>query len=623
MRKALLGTSTNSRKGKSPLRALALFSVCSATALEGELNVEELDFNHGISFFHEMKYSADASHLEYLNPNAPKGGRLVEATQLNFNSISPGDDRGVQAPGAFWLALDTLIIRAGDEVSSFYGRLADGIAVTNDQMSLVFRIHQNARWHDGTPITSKDVAFTFNFRKSQVTGGLWFAFIKEVEVLDDRHVALHLAEPLTLNHVIMVQFSPILPEHYWTVHDPMETTKEIPVGSGPYRIRSVEFGRFIEYERVEDYWGRDILVNRGRYNFDTVRYDVYRDATIIREAFRKGLIDHWTEQDVRYWHSAYDIPAMEKGWIKKIRRNFGIEIGIRRAIAFNNRLEKFKDRRVRQALTLAMDFEWQNRTLHFGYHTRAHSYFPDTELAATELPSADELELLEPYKDQLPPELFLQEFRFSEVKSHEHHRDNMLKARKLLIDAGWKLQDGKLVDKDGNSFEMEFLSQDQEDFRVLLPYFQQLKQLGIQAKVRFVDSSQFNNRVRSFKFDALLKNSDVLLPPMIELMSTYHSSSVNEPLSRNTPGITHPVLDHLIEKANSASTMPEIVAACRAIDRVLLWGFYTIPLNAVDRPRTVHWDKFGRPEFESRYWPAFPDGWWWDDEKAARIKLEQ
>lgn len=610
-------------KGWLLFRGLTLLAFALPAALWGDVELEELEFKHGISFFHDMKYSADSNHLEYLNPNAPKGGKLVEATQANFNSISPGDDRGVQAPGAFWLGLDTLVIRAGDEVSSFYGRLADGIAVSDDQMTLAFRIHPDAKWHDGTPITSRDVAFTFNFRKSQVTGALWFAFIKEVEVLDDRHVALHLAEPLTLNHVIMVQFSPILPEHYWTVHDPLAATKEIPVSSGPYRIKSVEFGRYVEYERVEDYWGRDIFVNRGRFNFDTIRYEVYRDATIIREAFRKGLVDHWTEQDVRYWHSAYDTPAMEKGWIKKIRRNFGIEIGIRRAIAFNNRLEKFSDRRVRQALTLAMDFEWQNRTLHFGYHTRAHSYFPDTELAATGLPSSDELELLEPFQDQLPPELFTEEFRFPEVVSPEHHRENMLKARKLLIEAGWQFQEGALVDTEGNPFELEFLSQDQEDFRVLLPYFQQLEQLGIRSTIRFVDSSQFNNRIRSFKFDAILKNSDILLPPMIELMSTYHSSSVFEPLSRNWSGIGNAVLDHLIEAANSSTTMPEIIAACRAIDRVLLWGFYNIPLNAVDRPRTVHWDKFGRPEFESRYWPAFPDGWWWDEEKAARIKLEQ
>lgn len=584
--------------------------------------LDSLDFNHGIAFYHDLKYPADFQHFDYVNPEAPKGGRWVESTQTNFNSLSPSGDQGTQAPGAFWLTLDTLLVRAGDEASAFYGRLADGVAVTPDRRTVVFRIHPEARWHDGVPVTSRDVAFTVRFNRSQIEGGVWYGFMKSVEEIDDRHVALHLNEPLTLSNIILIQFMPILPAHYWSGNDPATVTLNIPLGSGPYRISSIKQGRYVEYERVADYWGRDLPVNRGRYNFDVLRYDVYRDATVVREALRKGLIDVWTEQDLRYWHSAYDTPALEKGWLKKIRRNFGIEIGIRRAVAFNLRRDRFKDRRVRLALTLAMDFEWQNRTLHYGYQQRAHSYWQDTDLAAVGLPSEGELALLEDYRDQLPPELFTEPFRFDEVASPEEHRANMLRARDLLGEAGWKVRDGMLRDQDGEPFEIEFLSQNPEDARTLLPYFPQLEQLGIVPTYRLTESSQFINRLREFDFDGMLRNSDILLPPIIELKSSFHSESAMEPLSRNPAGISHPALDFLIEKAVLATTMAQIIESCRAIDRVLLWQYYQIPLHVVDRPRTVHWDKFGQPAVEPKYWPAFPDGWWYDHEKAARIDID-
>ena len=582
---------------------------------------DTLEFKHGIAFFHELKYPPDYTHLDYLNPDAPKGGVLVEATQRNFNTLAPASVRGISAPSGFRFNADTLIIRAGDEVSGFYGRLADGIAITDDRLSIVFRIHPQARWRDGVPITSRDVVYTFEFHRSYVWGGLLFEFIASMEEIDDRHVAFHLKSPVTLNNIIVIQFISILPEHYWRDRDPGANTLTPPLSSGPYRVSALKQGRFIEYQRDPDYWGKDIPVNKGRYNFDTVRYEVYRDATVTREAFRKGLIDIWTETDVRYWHRAYDIPAFDKGWIKKIRRNSGIEVGVRRSIALNNRLDKFRDRRVREALTLAMDFEWQNRTLHFGYHKRAHSYWPDTIFTATGLPGEDELQLLEPYREQLPPELFERPFRFPEVTSPEDHRANIVKARQLLAAAGWHVVDGVLKNARGEPFEIEFLSQNSEDARILLPYFQQLEQLGIHGTIRLADRSQFVNRQRKFDFDAILKGQGTLMPPVILLKSMYHSETAYQPVSGvwNVAGISHPAVDYLVEQANLATTLAQMVASCRAIDRVLLWQYYQILLYAIDLPRTVHWDKFGRPAFESKYWPAFPDGWWYEPEKAARI----
>ena len=590
-----------------------LWSTASADMLD------DLEFKHGIAFFHDLKYPADFTHLDYLNPDAPKGGELVLPTQSAFNTLAPMATRGVGAPQGFWFTSDTLVIRAGDEVSAFYGRLADGIAVTDDRRAMVFRIHADARWRDGVPITARDVVYTLDKRRHQPEGRMYFSFIAGVEELDDRHVIVRLNSPITLNHIIMIQFTSILPEHYWRDRDPSASTLDPPLTSGPYRVSAIKQGRYIEYELDPEYWGRDIPVNLGRYNFEKVRYEVYRDATVIRESFRKGLIDIWTETDLRYWHDSFDTPAFAKGWVKKIRRHFGIEVGVRSNIALNNRRAKFGDRRVREALTLAMDFDWQNRTLHMGHHKRAHSFWPDTILSATGLPSDAELALLERFRDQLPSELFDKPFRFPETTSVDDHRRNLVRARQLLSEAGWQAIDGILTNEAGEPFVIKFLSQNVADSRILLPYLQDLKRLGIAATIRLVESSQFINLLRDFDFDAVLKNQDILMPPVIELEATYHSEAAKEPTSRNVAGIGHPALDYLITQANLATTLDEMIAACRAIDRVLLWQYYQIPLYAVDLRRTVHWDKFGIPDFQAKYWPAFPDGWWYDDAKAARI----
>ncbi len=604
------------RPGRTLL--VAWLSAGAVTAIAG-IDIDELSFRHGIAFFHELKYPSDFTHLDYLHPNAPKGGTLVLSTASAFNNLAPLVEGAIGVPTRFGFSSDTLLIRAGDEISAFYGRLADGIAVTDDRLAIVFRIHPDARWRDGVPITSDDVVFTLDALRQQIQSGMYLDFVRDVEALDDRHVAVHLHTPLTLNNVIMMQFTAILPAHYWRERDPTQVTLEPPVSSGPYEIADIKQSRHVTWKRDPDYWGRDIPVNRGRYNFDTVRYDVYRDATVTREAFRKGLIDIFTEPDVRYWHRSYDIPALDKGWIRKIHRKFGIEVGVRSAIALNVRRDKFRDRRVRRALTLAMDFEWQNRTLHHGYRKRAHSYWPDTMFAATDLPSRGELALLEPHRADLPPELFARPFRFQEVATPQARRETLLQARQLLREAGWRVEGGSLRNGAGDAFELVFLSQNPEDARTLLPYLESLKQLGIEGSIQLVDSTRYINLARGFQFDAALMNRDILMPPVIELKATYHSEAATVPMTRNLAGIADPVLDSLVIQANLATTLEEMVAACRAIDRVLLWRYYQIPLYAVGPRRTVHWDKFGIPAFEPDYWPAFPDGWWYDREKAARI----
>ena len=325
----------------------------SVSAL-AEVNLNALEFKHGIAFYHELKYPVGFTHLEHLNPDAPKGGKLVLPSASNFDTFAPAAERGTGAPNG-WLANDRLIRRGGDELSGFYSELADGIAITDDRLAIVFRVHPRAKWRDGVPITSRDVAYTLRVRIAQTWGRVLFGFIDSVEEIDDRHLAIHLKVPVQLSDFMVFRTVAIMPEHYWRDKDPSAATLVPPLNSGPYEITAFKQGRYVEYRRDPDYWGKDIPLNRGRYNFDTIRFDIYRDATVTREAFRKGLIDIWTESDARYWHGAFDTPAYHKGWVKKIRQNQGFAVGIRQGIVLNNRLGKFADRRVRQALTLAVD----------------------------------------------------------------------------------------------------------------------------------------------------------------------------------------------------------------------------------------------------------------------------
>ena len=400
-------------RGRVAPLSVFLLSICfSCTTFAGL--PEELEFKHGIAFFDDLKYPGDFTHFDYLNPHAPKGGRLVLSHPFSFDTLAPLPQGESGAPTGYLYRGDTLIVRGGDEVAAFYGRLADGIAVADDERTIVFRIHPEARWDDGVPITASDVVFTFDVQRSQVGASYFFRFIEAVEALDERHVAFRLDAPLTHDHVTLIQYIAILPQHYWRNRDPTAHTLEPPVSSGPYRITEVKAGRYIEYERNPDYWGWDLPLNKGRYNFDIVRYEVYRDRSVAREAFRKGSIDILDEDDIRYWVTAYEGPDLESGRIKKIQRNYGIWVGIGRAFVLNSRVPRLADRRVRKALTLAFDYEWINQKLYHGGRTRARSHWPNTILSATGLPSEDELKLLSRFRESLPSALFQQPFYFPE-----------------------------------------------------------------------------------------------------------------------------------------------------------------------------------------------------------------
>lgn len=579
---------------------------------------ENLEFKHGISFFHDLKYPSDFSHLDYLNPEAPKGGSLTLPWGFSFDTFAPLAIGETGAPSGYHFLDEPLIVRGGDEFAAFYGRLADGIAVTEDRMAIIFRIHPDARWSDDFPVSAHDVVYTFEQNMAQPGAGYFFSFIDLVEALDDRHVAFRLNTPLTYDHVALIQYQGIMPEHYWRERDPTKHTLEPPVFSGPYRVKSVKFGRYIEYERRNDYWGWQLPLNNGRYNFDTVRYEVYLDATVARQAFLNGMLDILDVDDIRHWTNAFDGPAMDKGLIRKTRRNYGIWVGMGKSFVINSRMQRLADRRVRKALTLALDFEWINQKYYYGDRVRAKSFWPDTILEAKGLPSDDELKLLERFRAALPSEIFSQPFELPVAGNDTQFRENLVEARQLLESAGWRIEDGELRDSAGQHFTLELLSYDSENARILLPWFKSLERLGISANIRLVDISQYTNRMRKHDYDAFVQSYDFVIPPTLEARSNFHSSAVMGEGSRNYTGISSPVVDYLIETAEVAETLDELVAASRALDRVLMWDYLLIPLYAYDARRTVHWDKFGRPP-HPKYRPAYPDGWWYDEARAARV----
>ena len=611
------------RKSNSRLlQCVAFLNLATALCVTASA---EPRYEHGISFFHELKYPADFTHFDYINPDAPKGGVLVQSTQNDFNTLTLITDNLVAAPGVR-LLYDRLVSYRSEEMSSFYGWLADGLAVSDDKRTLFIRLHPRARWHDGVPITARDVKFTLEFIQTSIWLGGFFSWVQSVEILSEREIALRLASELTVSNVFPLSWFPIMPAHYWEERDPTRAFLEPPLGSGPYRVAEVRQGRYIRYERVPDYWGRDIAVNKGRFNFDQIQYDVYRDATVAREAFRKGLFDTWIEGDIRYWATGYDIPARDKGWLVKDYLDHREEIGVNRVIALNNRRDRFKDPRVREALTLAVDFEWENRVLRFGLLERALSNFSGApSLEARGLPGEGELALLAPFRDQLPKRLFTEAFEFPRSTGSGRNRASLERARALLAQAGWHIADGVLVNSAGEPFEIEFLSRDVADQRTLLPYLSTLQRLGIGGRIRLVEPAQFANLNQKFDYDARIIQNDIVSPPIVWLSQFFHSQSASQPLSHNMAGIADPVVDALIAEAIKATTLEEMAIACRALDRVLLWGFYQIPLDAIAPFRIVYWNKFGRPEREDLavYKSPFPDGWWYDEDKAARIVLDR
>lgn len=590
----------------------ALLYVCTA------LNAAEP--RHAFSLFGEVKYGPNFQHFDYVNPDAPKGGEVRLAARGNFNSLNPFILTGIPAAGIDML-FDSLMTSSKDEPNTQYGLLAKTITVPADRSWARFSLRSEARFHDGTKVTAEDVVFSFNtlMQDGHPSFKIQFAPVQEVVALDSYTVEFRFNEKNNRELPFIVGGLTVFPKAYYESHPFNQTTLDSPIGSGPYKIKTMEGGRSITYERDPNYWGKDLPVNKGRYNYDTIRVDYYRDFSIILEAFKAGKFDFRHENISKNWATAYTFPAQREGLVKVEEIPHELPSGMQ-AFAFNVRLPKFQDVRVREALNLVYDYEWVNENLFYGAYERTESYFANTELAATGLPTGDELKILEKYKDQLPDAVFTEEFHAPKTDGSGWPRENLVKAQQLLLDAGYHVDGNQLVDASGKPFTFEILLKDPIFERATLPFIYNLKRLGIKAHIRTIDVAQFIKRVEAFNFEMIIDGWGQSLSPGNEQRNYWTCAAANTRGSANTLGLCDPVVDALVEGVVTAKDRQTLINYTRALDRVLLWGHYIIPNWHIKVFRLAYWDRFSRPEHLAKYDHGFLDTWWVDADKDAHVK---
>ena len=586
-------------------------------------------WKHGLSLFGEPHYPAGFKHFDYVNPAAPQGGMVRQisvGTFDNFNTVVQGV-KGSLVDGTE-LYVETLTTSAFDEVSSDYGLLAEAVSYPDDRSSVSYRLRAEARWQDGKPVTPDDVIFSFNtFKANSPFYGAYFRHVTKTEQTGEREVTFTFDAPGNRELPQIVGQLPVLPKHWWEgtdksgkKRDVTQTTLEPPLGSGPYRVKEFAPGRTIVYEKVADYWGKNLNVKIGTYNFQTFRYEYFRDSTVALEAFKGDRVDWRAENSAKDWATAYDFPALREK--KVLKEEFPIRsIGVMQAFAFNIRRDKLKDARLRRAFNFALDFEEMNKQLFFGQYKRIDSYFYGTELASSGIPSGKELEILETVRADVPADLFTKPYTNPVGGNQQALRNNLRAALALLREAGYEIRDTKLFNtKTNEPLSVELLVSQPAFERVALFYKPSLERLGIAVSVRTVDSSQYVNRLRQWDYDIIIASWGESLSPGNEQRGFWSSQSADQPGSRNLIGIKNPAVDKLIERLIFATTREDLVAATRALDRVLLWNFYVVPQWSYPFERTARWDRFSHPETMPKYGAsAFPAIWWWDAEKAAKV----
>jgi microcin C transport system substrate-binding protein len=586
------------------------------------------EWRHGLSLFGDIKYPAGFKHFEYVNPQAPQGGtvrRVAIGTFDNFNLVVSGV-KGSLASG-LELVTEQLMTQAMDEVSTAYGLLAEAVRYPEDRSSVTYRLRANARWHDGQPVTPDDVLFSFEtFKANSPFYGAYYRHVSKAEKTGEREITFTFDGTGNRELPQIVGELYVLPKHWWTgadrngnKRDVTATTLEPPLGSGPYKVKDVSPGRTIVYEKVADYWGKDVNVNIGTNNFAQMRFDYYRDGTVALEAFKGDQIDFRTENRAKDWATAYDFPAVRDK--KVIKEEFPVRSsGVMQAFAFNIRRDKFKDPRVRRAFNFAFNFEEMNRQLFYGAYQRVGSYFQGTELAATGLPQGLELEILQSVKDKVPADLFTKPYTNPINGDPNAVRDNLRQALTLLREAGYEVKNTKLVNAKGEPMQVEMLVEQPAYETIVLFYKPSLERLGITVTVRTVDASQYENRLRQWEFDIIIASWGESLSPGNEQRGFWGSQAADQPGSRNLIGIKNEAVDKLIDRVIFAKSREELVAATKALDRVLLWNFYVVPQWTYSFQRTARWDRFSHPETMPKYGAAaFPTIWWWDKDKAAKV----
>lgn len=595
-------------------------SPAAETAAEDQI----IHRSHGFALYGDLKYPEGFSHFDYVNPQAPKGGSLVLMGSGTFDSLNPYILKGTSpynTPGFFIYGInelnETLLIgteahnHSGDEPQSAYGLLAQSLEYPDDLSWVIFNLRPEARFHDGHAVDADDVVFSYHLLleqghprfRQQLSG------IASVQKLDELRVRVDFKRPQSGSDLLRFGEIPILPEHYWRERDFSQSTLEPPLLSGPYRIAAVDNGQSITFERVKDYWGKDLAVNRGRHNIERVRFDFYRDLNVAFEAFKAGRVDVFVDYTAKNWAEGYDFPAVRDGRV--IRAEIPHKLpGNTQALFFNTRRPQFQDLRVRQALAELFDFEWTNKTLFHGAYRRTESYFPNSEFAAQGLPTDAELALLLPHRDLLPEALFREPFQTSRTQGDGNLRPQLRRALDLLSQAGWELKDGQLTHRErGQPFEFEILMQQRGLERVWQPYLKNLERIGIRGRLRLVDLAQYKTRLDQFDFDAVTFVLPQSLTPGQELIEYFHSDSAVIAGNRNYAGIRHPVVDDLLALLPQARTRAQLRDLVRALDRVLLWQHYMVPNWYLDRFRLAWWSKLRHPPAHPPYRLGL-DYWW-------------
>ena len=594
--------------------SLLIISITFPSFLKAEINIA-----HAIAMHGEPKYPDSFQYVDYANPDAPKGGKIILSSTGSYDSFNPFILKGTAAAGIGNL-YETLTTGSSDEAFTEYGLIAKTIEWPDDRSWVAFTIREEAVWHDGKKISPEDVIWTFNtlMEKGHPFYKYYYGDVVEVIQENDNKVRFNFKGNTNLELPLIVGQLPVLPKHYWTNKNFEETSMDIPIGSGPYKIKNFDAGRTITYELDSDYWGKNIPIKKGTENFGVIQYEYYKDRSIEREAFKSGDIDLFSENTSKDWATSYDTPAVQNGLIKKELIEHQNPQGMQ-GFAFNTRKEIFEDKRVREALSYAFDFEWTNKNLFYNAYKRTNSFFENSELASSGVPLGGELDLLNDYRELLPQKLFQEEYNPPKTDGSGFMRKELQEATKLLQDAGWELQEGKLINKkSGSKFEFELLLVSPAFERIVLPFKDNLAKLGIDVSVRTIDSAQYQNRLDGFDFDMIVSTFSQSLSPGNEQRNFWGSDAAKTNGSRNIIGISNEVIDSLIEKVISAKDREDLIVTTRALDRVLLWNHYVIPQWHISAYRTLYWDIFDKPSVRPKY-SLGTNTWWVVADKASTI----
>ena len=568
------------------------------------------EFKYGISIFGDLKYPGNFKHFDYVNPLAPKGGEIKYGVEGTFNSLNPFILKGI-SPAGMGMVFDTLMKSSADEISSAYCLIAKSVKLADDKKSMVFKLREIARFSDGSKINADDVVFSFNILKTKghPSYKMIYRDVALARKINDYEVKFIFKNGNNRELPLAVASLPVLSQKYYNNHQFDKTTLEVPLGSGPYKVFKVDAGKSIIYERVQNYWAKDLPVNIGQYNFDRVQYDYYRDNNVLVEAFKAGGYDFRQENIARNWANAYNIDKVKNGEIikKEIRHQLPASM---QAFVFNLRRDKFQNRNLREAIALAFDFEWVRNKIFYGSYLRTNSFFENSEFGSTGLPSKEELRTLDRFRAEVPPQVFTKEFKLPETTGDGFPRNNLLRAKALLEQAGYIVKNQKLIDpKTNQQLEFEFLI-DSKAFQMATgSMIKNLATLGIKAKTRLVDDNQYQNRLKNYDYDIIINVFASGMVPGDEQFSYWHSSQKNIVGGNNLAGVENKAIDYLVERISKSQNKQELKILTKCLDRILLWNFYVIPQWHNQSYRILYQNKFSMPKQTPKYSLAL-DSWW-------------